>query len=248
MIFKSCQRNTFLSHSLEDNSVDFILTDPPYGTTQSKWDVIIPFDLMWQELNRVLKPDGVICLFGAEPFSSLLRASNIKNYKYDWYWHKNKSTNFLNAKKQPLRNIETISVFNSGKYFPQKTQGHKPVNSFTKNTSDGDLYGKTQKGFKGGGNTDRYPTQYLNFKVINNDNSGDNKYHPTQKPVEILEYLIKTYSNEHDTVLDFTAGSFSTAVACYNTNRSFIGIEKDEKYFQIGINRLKPLTKIEIKK
>lgn len=227
-----------LMKKIENNSIDLILTDPPYGTTACKWDVIIPFEDMWKEINRIIKPEGTVCLFGTEPFSSMLRVSNIKNYKYDWYWHKNKSTNFLNAKKQPLRNIEMISVFNKGKYFPIKSEGHKPVNSFTKNTGDGTTVGKTKKGFKGGGQTDRCPTQYLNFKVINNDGSGGNKFHPTQKPVELLKYLIETYSTEGDSVLDFTAGSFSTGEACILTNRNFIGIELSKEFFNTGKDRL----------
>lgn len=271
---------------IEDNSIDLVLTDPPFGTTQCPWDSIIPLndhievkiknkikkmnqdefflhcfkegkDIkeaksifkekhkkgMWTELNRVVKKDGNILIFGTDPFSSQLINSNIKNFKYDWFWKKNKSTNFLNAKKQPLRNIERISVFNSGKYFPQKTSGHKPVNSFTKNTGDGDTLGKTKLGYKGGGSTERYPTQFLEFNVVNNDNSGEERIHPSQKPTELLEYLIKTFSKEKQTVLDFTFGSGSCAIAALQNNRSFIGIELDKDYFKKTIARIKKYNK-----
>lgn len=269
-------------NNLEDNSIDLVLTDPPFGTTQCSWDSIIPLNDfieieirnkrkklnkeeyliyafkknisykeanqyfnknkqkgMWSSLERVLKKDAVVCLFGTDPFSSQLINSNIKNFKYDWFWKKNKSTNFLNAKKQPLRNIERISIFYSGKYFPQKTTGHKPVNSFTKHTSDGDTLGKTKLGYSGGGSTERFPTQFLEFNVVNNDNSGDERIHPTQKPVDLLEYLIKTFSNKNDAVLDFTFGSASTAIACINQDRNFIGIELDKQYFKDSVKRIK---------
>lgn len=220
--------------------VDAIITDPPYGTTNCKWDSIISLDGMWTRLNKIIKKNGVIVLFGSEPFSSNLRMSNIKNYKYDWIWEKNKKTGFLNSKKQPLRKYENISVFYSKqcKYNPQKSNGHKPVNKYTKNTSDGDTLGRTKIGISGGGQTDRFPHNILRYKVINNDNSGNNKYHPTQKPVDLMEYLVKTYTNENEIVLDFTMGSGSTGLACKNTNRRFIGIELDKKYFEISKNRL----------
>ena len=225
--------------SIPDGSVDAIITDPPYGTTACKWDSVIDFDLMWEQLNRIIKPNGAIVLFGSEPFSSALRMSNIKNYKYDWIWKKNKSTGFLNSKKQPLRSTENIHVFYKKQctYHPQKTKGHKPVNSFTKNTSDGETMGKTKKGLTGGGQTDRFPTNVIEVKVINNDDK--NKTHPTQKPVALMEYLIKTYTNENETVLDFTMGSGSTGVAAKNLNRNFIGIEQDENYFKIAEERIK---------
>ena len=176
-------------------------------------------------------------LFGSEPFSSVLRMSNIKEYKYDWIWVKNKRTNFLNAKKQPLRNVETISVFGKHNYYPQKTVGHPPVNSFTK-TTDGDTVGKT-KSFSGGGQTDRYPIQTLHFPVVNQDGSSDGGlYHPSQKPVALMEYLVKTYTQEGDTVLDFTMGSGTTGVACANLGRGFIGIEKDKDYFLVAKKRI----------
>ena len=224
---------------IPDGSVDMVLTDPPYGTTPCKWDSVIPLDLMWKQLKRVIKPNGAIVLMANEPFTSILVCSNLKQFKYRWDWKKNKSTGFLNAKKQPLRCIEDICVFYSKPctYNPQKTEGHKPVNSFTKNTSDGDTMGKTKIGISGGGQTDRYPKNLIeSIYVMNNDGSNGDKLHPTQKPVALMEYLIKTYTNEGETVLDFTFGSGATIKAANNLNRKSIGIEmghcekKDHKY------------------
>ena len=220
---------------IPDGSVDLILTDPPYGTTQCKWDSVIPFDLMWQQLKRVIKPNGAIVLFGSEPFSSALRMSNIKQYKYDWVWVKNTSTNFLHAKRQPLRNTENIHVFykKCGKYYPIKSTGHTPTQS-AKGCSNGVLYhGKNTRNYCGG-ETTRYPKTTIEFDVVD----LKNRLHPTQKPVALLEYLIKTYTNENETVLDFTAGSMSTAISCINTNRNGIMIEKDEHYFKVGSDRV----------
>ncbi len=222
---------------LDNNSVDLILADVPYGTTACKWDVVIPFDPMWEQLNRIIKPNGAVCLFGSEPFSSALRMSNIKNFKYDWYWHKTTPTGFLNAKKQPLRNIETISVFYTKQpcYNPQKTQGHKRKVSLAKhkvNCKKAEEY--SDYGLVSYDSTERYPTQILQYK----SDRQKVALHPTQKPVALLEYLIKTYTNECETVLDFTMGSGSTGVACINTNRDFIGIELDENYFNIAKKRI----------
>jgi site-specific DNA-methyltransferase (adenine-specific) len=213
---------------IESGSVDAIITDPPYGTTACKWDSVIPFEPMWEQLNRVIKPNGAIVLFGSEPFSSALRMSNIKNYKYDWVWHKNNKTGFLNAKKMPLKNIETISIFQKRiKYNPQ---GLKPFNRIVKRGSNGNNYSKS--GVKNLQEFTNYPTQYINFKC------QGKTVHPTQKPVLLMEYLIKTYTNENETVLDFTMGSGSTGVACVNANRNFIGIEQDENYFNIAKKRI----------
>ena len=211
------------------------------STTACKWDSVIPFDLMWIQLNRIIKDNGAICLFGSEPFSSALRMSNIKNYKYDWYWNKNKKTGFLNAKKQPLRRVENICVFSKtlGVYNPQKTTGHKPINSYTKHTSDGETMNKTKLKISGGGSTERFPDNVINIPVINNDSSNEKRLHPTQKPVDLIEYLIETYTNEQETVLDFTSGSSTTAIACMNTDRKYICIEKDEEYYKLSIERIK---------
>lgn len=230
---------------IPNQSVDMILCDLPYGTTACKWDTIIPFQPLWEQYKRVIKDNGAIVLMASQPFTSMLVMSNIKMFKYCWLWCKNKKTGFLNAKHQPLRQTEDIVVFYSKqvKYNPQKTQGHKPVNAFTKNTSDGETLGKTKIGIMGGGQTDRYPANILCFSVINNDNSNKDKFHPTQKPVALFEYLIKTYTNEGDLVLDNCAGSGTTGVACKNLKRNFILIEKEPNYIEIIKERLKSLTK-----
>ena len=224
---------------IPSGSVDAIITDPPYGTTACKWDSVIDFDLMWEQLNRIIKPNGAIVLFGAEPFSSALRMSNVRNYKYDWVWEKTQATGHLNAKRQPLRSNELISVFYKKQctYNPQKTQGHKPMNSGVRKLSvqnKTEVYGRATKELPFGGNTDRYPRTNIVFK------SDKQKcyLHPTQKPILLMEYLIKTYTNENETVLDFTMGSGSTGVACVNTKRNFIGIEMDDKYFEIAEERI----------
>ena len=220
---------------IPDGSIDFILTDPPYGTTQCKWDTVIHFDLMWEQLKRIIKPNGAIVLFGAEPFSSLLRCSNIKNFKYDWVWEKSKATGFLNSKKQPLRAHEIISVFYSKPptYNPQMVEGLPYNKGVRKEQTGEDVYSSFEQvevkseGF-------RYPRSVQYFKTAENEGS----FHKTQKPVALLEYLINTYSNEGETVLDFTFGSCSTGVAALNTNRKFIGVEAEEKYFDIGASRM----------
>lgn len=217
---------------IPDRSVDMILCDPPYGTTACKWDSIIPFEPMWEQINRVIKPNGAIALFGSEPFSSALRMSNIKNYKYDWVWKKEKGLGFLNAKKMPLRDTENISIFykNQPIYNPQMRVG-KPY----KTSNSPELQKGTNREYKKvvtNSNGERYPLTTLEFKRVNKT------LHPTQKPVALLEYLIKTYTLENEIVLDFTMGSGSTGVAAMNTGRKFIGIEKDEKYFEIAKQRI----------
>ena len=210
--------------------VDAIITDPPYGTTACKWDSVIPFDEMWERLNKLVKDNGAIVLFGSEPFSSYLRMSNIKHYKYDWVWRKSRFANQMLAKKQPLKITENISVFNSGIYIPQ---GLIECNKITKQ-------GKKVTDIVGGGTRkSEYKQQYTNYpRNILEYSSVGKTVHPTQKPVDLLEYLIKTYTLENEIVLDFTMGSGSTGVACLNTNRKFIGIELDEKYFEIAKNRI----------
>lgn len=237
-----------LMKGIPDGSVDAIITDPPYGTTACKWDSVIPFDLMWEQLNRIIKPNGAIVLFGSEPFSSALRMSNIKNYKYDWKYRKKQGTGFLNAKKQPLRDSEDICVFYKKQpdYSPQmrftgitrKGIIKAKENNITDYVYRNGIQGKTQyedNGYK-------YPLTTLEgfYDKSRFDSSVSNKKdrHPTQKPVALMEYLIKTYTNENETVLDFTMGSGTTGVACVNTNRNFIGIEKDDKYFEIAKNRI----------
>ena len=229
-----------LMKNIPDKSVDLVLTDPPYQVTACKWDSMIPLEPMWKELKRITKPNSAVVLMANQPFTSMLICSNLEMYKYNWVWNKNKSTGFLNAKKQPLRCLEDICVFYNKQptYNPQKTTGHKPVNSFTKHTSDGETMGRTKVGISGGGQTDRYPKNIIEMPVMNNDGSHGDKVHPTQKPVALMEYLIKTYSNEGMTVLDFALGSGTTGVAAKNLNRDFIGIEMDENYFTIAKERI----------
>ena len=216
---------------IPDNSIDCIITDPPYGTTACKWDSVIPFDLMWEQLNRIIKPNGAIVLFGSEPFSSALRMSNIKNYKYDWGWNKRRGASGLHAKIKPMQLTEQISVFNKHNYYPQMVKGKlRNKKSYAKG---GGVYGDAES--KG---EDNYNDLYYPKNIIDVSNAGQKgKQHPTQKPVELMEYLIKTYTNEAETVLDFTMGSGSTLVASKNLNRKFIGIEKEPKYYEIACQR-----------
>ena len=224
-----------LMNNIPDKSVDMILCDLPYGVTQCKWDVIIPFDKLWEQYNRIIKNNGAVVLFGSEPFTSLLICSNLKNFKYNWIWQKNKVTGFLNAKKQPLNDNETISVFYKKQctYNPQMTVAEKTYKRGMIKGRKSTCYGK-EKGFIQVDTGLRYPKRIQYF----NNNYTKEQLHPTQKPVELLEYLIKTYTNEDEVVLDNCMGSGSTGVACINTNRRFIGMELEEKYFEIAKNRI----------
>lgn len=236
-----------LMKDIPDGSVDLILCDPPYGTTVCKWDTVIPFEPMWAELKRVIKPNGAICLFGSEPFSSALRMSNIKQFKYDWYWHKTKSPNFLHARKMPHFKVETCSVFY--KKLPiynyelkESLTGYKVGKSCFKERSATN----THKNVSGQKNAKlNYSKDYKegfilpdNLLKFSNYKTNKTNYHPTQKPTALLEYLIRTYTLECETVLDFTMGSGSTGVAAKNLNRNFIGIELDEQYFNIAKERI----------
>lgn len=227
-----------LLKDIPDGSIDAVICDPPYQTTQNKWDSMIDLPKMWVELNRVVKPNGAMVLFGVEPFSSALRMSNIKNYKYDVVWEKDKAANILNANRQVLKVHEFVSVFYRKQctYNPQKTKLDKPYRhknrssmstNFGGNSSDYDSDGYTYY-------THAHPRSIQYFAKDN----GGKGFHPTQKPVELLEWLIRTYTNEGDTVLDFTMGSGSTGVAAVNTNRKFIGIELDPDYFKIAQERI----------
>lgn len=224
---------------LPDGSIDCIITDPPYGTTACKWDTIIPFEPMREQLKRIIKPNGAIVLFWSEPFSSYLRCSNIKDFRYDIIWEKERPTNILFMKNQIAKVHEIISVFytNQPTYNPQmeKSMGVKNGNQNIDNTS------KTQEGQKFKYSKDynaevRYPRS---IKKFNRDRKA---IHPTQKPVLLIEYLIKTYSNEWETILDFTAGSGTTWVACKNTNRNYVLVEKKPKYVDIIHKRLQNTT------
>jgi site-specific DNA-methyltransferase (adenine-specific) len=220
--------------------VDCILTDPPYGTTQCKWDSIIPLDKMWNRLNKLIKPNGAIVLFGSQPFTSNLIMSNIKNFKYEWIWHKNKGGNPLNAKKMPMKQHENICVFY--KKFPTYNpimeerygQGKERVKYKVQGGrfKEDKVYGKVDNIVRNTQYSELRNPQTVQFFNV------ERGFHPTQKPVELMEYLVKTYTNENELVLDFTMGSGSTGVACMNVNRRFIGIELEEKYFDISINRI----------
>ena len=223
--------------------VDAIITDPPYGTTACKWDSVIPFDKMWDCCNKLIKDNGAIVLFGAEPFSSKLRCSNLEMFKYDWYWNKKHNSGYVNAKLKPMSCMEVISVFSKGKtsngnknnmvYNPQ---GLIPFNKVTRRGNKQDK----ENSFWRPSNSENsnfqewtnYPRNYIEFSY------QTKAVHPTQKPVDLMEYLIKTYTNEGELVLDFTMGSGTTGVACKKTNRNFIGIELDEKYYQIAKERI----------
>ena len=216
--------------TLADQSVDLVLTDPPYGTTQNKWDSIIPLDKMWIELKRISKENTASVIFSQNPFTSILVSSNIHMFKYNWIWMKPQGTGHLNAKKYPLKNHEDICVFSlkPHKYNPQMTEG-KPYKIKSGRASSN--YG-SQVRVVTENNGLRYPKTVIEFS------SDKNRLHPTQKPVALLEYLIKTYTNENDTVLDFTMGSGSTGVAAKNLNRQFIGIELDKNYFDMAEKRI----------
>lgn len=218
----------------EGVKVDAIITDPPYGTTACKWDSVIPFEPMWDRLNKLIKPNGAIVLFGSEPFSSALRMSNIKNYRYDWIWDKNNGANFAQVKKQPLKVHEIVSVFykKQPNYYPKLKGG--TLKAFGKRVyQDSEVAANNSKTKQGVG----YPKSIIYFPKVSN--LVDGYYgHPTQKPVALLKYLIKTYTNEGETVLDFTMGSGTTLVACQNTGRNGIGIELDAGYFKIAEKRI----------
>ena len=223
---------------IESGSVDLILTDPPYNTTACSWDLQIPFEAMWFELKRIIKPKGAIVLFGSEPFSSFLRCSNIKDYKYDWYWQKERPTNVMQVKRRAGKVVETISVFYSSQclYIPQKTAhtGELRTNKIKNGTLGVLIDSKNGTPTSYRDDRTRYPIQVLKF----NRDCLKSNLHPTQKPVALMEYLIKTYTQEGETVLDFVMGSGTTGIACKNTGRKFIGIEKDAGYFEIARQRL----------
>ena len=226
---------------IPDVSLDMVLTDPPYGTTACKWDSVIPFDKMWARLNKLIKPNGAIVLFGSEPFSSALRMSNIEKYKYDWVWVKEKSSDHLNSKFRPMKKHELISVFSDGassyskkgnmKYIPQGLINIEPV--LRKKTGRKSEYTHSNHNISTVQTKKNFPTTILKI-----NGELKKRVHPTQKPVALMEYLIKTYTNEGETVLDFTMGSGTTGVACRNLNRNFIGIELDETYFNIAKERI----------
>lgn len=219
---------------IESGSVDMILTDTPFGTTQCEWDSIIPLEPMWEQLKRIIKPNGAIVLMAAQPFTSVLTCSNLKMFKYDIVWEKPNATGFLNAKKMPLRAHESALVFYNKlpTFNPQMTHGH-PRRTSKRKTVNSECYGKAIS-LTEYDSTSRYPRS---VQKISSDKQKAS-YHPTQKPVELMEWLIKSYSSEGDTVLDFTMGSGTTGVAAKNINRNFIGIELDQGYFDIAKERI----------
>lgn len=209
-----------------------ILPTADFGTTACKWDSIIPLEPMWEQLKRITKPNSFLVFTSSQPFTTTLVSSNLDEFKYCWVWEKNRATNFPNAKRRPLTAHEDIVVFGRGSiwYNAQKSTGHTPTNS-AKGATQGQIYnGNTVRNYEGG-DTTRYPRTVIRFDC-------ERGFHPTQKPVTLMEYLIKTYSNEGDVILDFTMGSGTTGVSCVNTSRKFIGIEKDETYFNIAKNRI----------
>ena len=219
---------------IPSGSVDMVLTDPPYGTTACKWDSIVPLEPMWEQLKRIIKRNGAIVMTASQPFTTTLIASNMRMFKYCWYWEKEKAGNFQLAKKRAMKRIEDVCVFYSGlgTYNPQ---GLIEVNrTITNNTSKNGSMAHLSSADKRKTYSQRfanYPNDRLNFK-------NEKGLHESQKPVALMEYLIKTYTNENETVLDFTMGSGTTGVACMNLNRKFIGIELDDHYFEIGKNRI----------
>jgi len=218
---------------IEDKSVDLVLCDLPYGMTAPKWDENIDIVKLWSEYHRIIKDDGSIVLFASQPFTTKLIASNEKEFKYCWYWLKNQGTNFFHAKRMPIRKVEEICVFKNGRYYPQITDGHIPTSS-AKGCSNGKAYHGENKRDYEGGKTTRYPTNILEFKCVDNYS----RIHSSQKPLDLCEYLINTYTQEGEIVLDNCMGSGTTAIACLETNRRYIGFENDITYFNLGNERI----------
>jgi len=221
-----------LMKGIEAKSIDMILCDLPYGTTKNKWDSIIPFEPLWGQYNRIIKDNGAIVLTASQPFTSALVMSNVSMFKYSWVWDKVSPTGWLNAKRQPMRKTEDVCIFGLGKtqYNPQGIKYNPRIKS-RKSTSVGSFsYGKNND--ENIAEWQGYPTNLIEF------GRDKNKIHPTQKPVALFEYLIKTYTNEGELVLDNCSGSGTTAIACINTKRKFICIEKDPEYYDLSIKRM----------
>ena len=236
---------------LPDNSIDMILADLPYGTTALKWDSIIPFEPLWEQYERIIKDNGAIVLTAIEPFASKLRLTNLEMYRHEWIWDKQVAGNFIQAKNHPLRVQENVLVFSNKKvnYYPIMTDADpkniRPTSIKKQNT---EFLGKVGDGeFKPSYDYNpkkRYPKSIITFNARSAECNNVNRVHPTQKPVALFEYLIKTYTNEGDTVLDNVMGSGTTGVACVNTNRNFIGMELEEKYFKIAEQRIEQANKL----
>ena len=225
-----------LMKDIPDCSIDMILCDLPYGRTKNSWDCEIDIEQIWKHYCRIIKENGCIALWAQAPFDKKLACSNMKMFRYEWIVEKTKATGHLNSKKMPMKAHENVLIFYKKlpTYNAQITEGHTPVHSFTKHTTDGSCYGKTKIGISGGGSTKRFPRDVLKFKW----DTQKSCLHPTQKPVLACEYFIKTYTNEGDVVLDNCMGSGSTGIACVNTNRSFIGMELNEGFFEIAQKRI----------
>tara|TARA_R110000868_G_scaffold371077_1_gene634557 strand:+ start:190 stop:966 length:777 start_codon:yes stop_codon:yes gene_type:complete len=231
-----------LMKDIPNGSIDMILCDLPYGTTQNKWDSIIPLDRLWEQYERIIKDNGAIVLFSAQPFTSVLVCSNLKLFKYEWVWDKvNKFSGHLNAKKQPMRQTERVNIFykNQATYNPIMEQGepYTAISSGAKSSNFGKQTDKVVTVCDG----ERYPRDIIKIKGDERGTVG--RIHPTQKPIELCEYLIKTYTNENDLVLDNTAGSGTTAIACLNTKRQFIVMEKEQKYYDMILKRVGDFNK-----
>ena len=226
--------------TIADGSIDFLLVDLPYGTTACKWDSIIPLDELWDQYERVCKEDAAMVFTAAQPFTTVLAASNLRNLKYEWIWEKPQGTNPMNAKVMPLKSHENILVFYRKKptYNPQMWQS-TPYSGFSSKTAKiGEVYGSAQSKHRDNPEGSRYPKTVLKFKQ-------EKGLHPTQKPVGLMEYFIRTYTNPGDTVLDNTMGSGTTGVACVRTGRNFVGIESDEKYYSIAEKRIASAEPVE---
>lgn len=229
--------------NLEAGSVDMVMTDPPYGTTACKWDSVIPFEPMWEQIKRLVKPNGAIVLMASQPFTSALVMSNPENFAHTWVWNKRFAANFVQAKRQPLKDHEDVVVFSGNKkqpdYHPQMVARVKPIKKGANSGTEGEAIPiaqtSTARGYDKKTYTEKYPTTCESLRYSSRDGRG---HHPTQKPVALMEYLIRTYTNEGETVLDFTMGSGTTGVACVNTRRRFIGIERDPGYFATAKTRI----------
>ena len=233
---------------IADKSINAVICDLPYGTTKCKWDSVLDLDRLWAEYKRILKPKGVVVLFAQTPFDKILGCSNLPWLRYEWIWEKPNATGFLNSSRMPLKAHENILVFYDSlpTYNAQKTEGHKPTNYNTIKAEVSNrttVYGKVKKDLKLGGATDRFPRSVQKFSSDKQRTKSDGTIHPTQKPLALLEMLVKTYTNEGDTVLDNTMGSGTTNLACELLGRYSIGIEKDEDFYNIALKRLQDATR-----
>ena len=219
---------------IQNKSIDFICADLPFGMTAPNWDKLLPMDELWNQYNRIINDNGTIALFASQPFTTKLISSNETDYRYVWYWVKNQATNFFHAKRMPIRKVEEIVIFKKGKYYPQMTNGHIPTNS-ARGCSKGKSYHGINKRNDAGGKTTRYPTNILEFKTVDNYN----RVTSSQKPINLIKYLINTYTDENDWILDNTCGSDTTGIASFELNRNSISIEKDLDIYNIAKKRRK---------